>query len=45
MTSKELDDDFEGIILESTPFGNHGYTYGLATNEFTNEILFFSEIW
>ena len=45
MNNKELVDDFEVIILGGTPFANHGYTYGLATNDITNEILFFSERW
>jgi len=46
---KKLTDDFEIIILESKPYQeanwNHGYTYGLAINDITNEILFFSEKW
>ena len=45
MEGRELTDAFEIILLGGTPFGNHGFSRGLAVNEKTNEILFFYEIW
>lgn len=45
MDDRELTEDFEVILLDGTPFENHGYSYGLAVNENTNEILFFREVW
>lgn len=45
MEGRKLTDDFEVILLDGTPIGNHGYSRGLAVNEKTNEILFFREIW
>lgn len=42
-----LPEGYEIIALgaESRDGGNHGYTYGIATNISTSEILYWAETW